>query len=141
MLTFFCTRCGTRLQASTELAGGAVRCGHCRGTTRTPEAADHVPFARVAEPATPEDFTGEAEAVASVPVAGLAVPLPYATSPPDLGRWERSLALDVLADRLEHVQAPDENEGEGLNQCPHCGSSIAYFVRKCPFCRHPLFGP
>jgi hypothetical protein len=49
-MEFFCSRCGARLEAPGELASSRVRCGSCRGVTRTPDAVEGLPVATVAEP-------------------------------------------------------------------------------------------
>ena len=125
MIGFYCTRCGTRLEIEPEHAGSLVRCEQCSAVVRTPERVpDDIPFARVAEP---------------IPVHAIpAAPLSYVPAWPE--RYERSLALDALAERLSHVEADDAPDGEGMTQCSHCGSTIAGFVRKCPFCRRALWG-
>jgi DNA-directed RNA polymerase subunit RPC12/RpoP len=131
MISFFCTRCGTRLQIDDDLGGQSVRCGHCDAALRSPEVADDIPIAQVAEEVLVADFAPE-----PVPV----LPLDYirAWRPPP--RFRIGDSLEVLAERLERVEPPDPQDASAMTNCPHCGSTIASFVGRCPFCRHPLRG-
>ena len=120
MTAFFCTRCGTALELPRGLRANTVCCPSCSALVRTPWV--DLPFARRA--------------------AFPPVPLHYA-SPRHARAWsERFLEREVLAERLRHV-VDDEPAGErtGMTDCPCCGSTIAAFTRKCPFCRNALAGP
>jgi hypothetical protein len=94
---------------------------------RTPALpADGIPFARVV-----------AEEAAAEPVPVLA--LDYVPVWPE--RQAKAAMLDVFAERLERVHAGDGNdEVTGMDSCSYCGSTVAKFLRKCPFCRHALWG-
>ena len=166
-MVFYCTRCGARLQSPEAPSPAArVRCGCCSGVTRMPEPGHDLPVAPPAEPerfseeflhevvgiaevgqdAPADGFPSPAEADAAdwavsgqayVPFAQ-AVSLDYATpavtGPPGLG------GLDEMAEKLANVQVADGEPG-AMVECPHCGSRITTYARKCSFCRHPLLGP
>ena len=68
----------------------------------------------------------------------------------DIVCLERDRALHVveMARRL-HELATSGNGGDGpaglegaetMTNCSYCGSTIAGFLRKCPYCRHALWG-
>lgn len=133
MITFFCTRCGTRLEIEPELAGRYARCSHCSNRVRTPGLeTDEIPFARVVgEPAAAEGVDGPADEEAG-PL------LSYVPAWPE--RHEAAVLLDQQAERLEHVDGAEEEGPDTMTNCSYCGSTIARFIRKCPFCRHALWG-
>ena len=114
MLTFFCTRCGTCLEIDPAHAGELARCGQCSNHVRTPAlAADEVPFARVA-------------------AIGYVVPAPLSYVPAWPERHAHAVMLDEMAERLLHVEAPDEaDDPDSMINCRYCGSTIAPFIRKC----------
>jgi DNA-directed RNA polymerase subunit M/transcription elongation factor TFIIS len=155
-MQFFCTRCGERLKAPDDWCNIRVRCASCGGVTRTPDAvaAAALPVAEVAEEEDFGEFLEDEEPAAQpindddalrqllrrheaeIPFARVAS-LDYATpvEPPF------ALAVEELAERLANVQvAEDEPEASAMTDCPYCGSRIASFVGKCPFCRNPLCG-
>jgi hypothetical protein len=139
MLRFFCTRCGTELQVELSLAGGEVRCPHCRTVVRTPEGQPEIPLAERASPladlvAQLEPMPAEDEGLSSA--AGLVVPV--AGTPV----WRFVPDATALAEQLEQVDAQAETDGEpdAMTECPHCDSTIAPYLGRCPFCRHPLRG-
>ncbi len=127
MISFFCTRCGTALEVEPEHAGGEVRCGHCSTVVRAPETAppqEEIPFAQVA--------MADVEQTASSSMLSYRTPW---------GPRDEILNIDALAERLNRVEAPDESvEEDGMSRCKYCGSTIARYMRKCPFCRHALWG-
>jgi uncharacterized OB-fold protein len=45
-----------------------------------------------------------------------------------------------MARRLEDVTAGDEDDAGSMTNCSYCGSTIAPFLKKCPYCRHALWG-
>ena len=149
LITFFCTRCGTRLETEAENADGRVRCEQCAGVTRVPGLVDGIPFARVAATTAPDadshdpmvrDIDASHDGIAP-PAASADVPpaLSYLPSGPD--RRARSVLLDQQAERLTRVEGDDEgNPDRHSTACPFCGSTIAPFVKTCPYCRHPLWG-
>jgi DNA-directed RNA polymerase subunit RPC12/RpoP len=117
-MTFFCSRCGARLQAPDELVDARVRCAGCNTVARTPEA--------VGETADEE-----------LPPTQIA-PLDYATP---FRHLRTQLSFDDLAEKLANIEVADDNSESSMIDCPYCDSRIASFVRKCPYCRHPLHGP
>jgi hypothetical protein len=72
-----------------------------------------------------------------VPFARLAS-LDYAT--PAVAEPPFIEAVDELAEKLANVQVADEDPGSMVD-CPHCGSRITTYARRCNYCRHPLLGP
>jgi len=124
-ITFYCARCGTRLELDSRPAGGEALCPHCHATTRVPAAA--LPFARIA--AAPYDPDPQSPAP---PV------LVYRAAGPD-DRYERSLLHDVVAERLRNV-VDDATAAGAMTSCSYCGTTIARYIKKCPSCRHPLWG-
>jgi hypothetical protein len=143
VISFFCIRCGTALEIDDDHpAGHAVRCATCRSVVRTPEIAAEIPDARLAPPRL-EGFAVEAPAEGEPPLATPfeAASLDYgiASYPPSQFRDED--ALNELAERLkrvEHNPAPDAEDT--MTECRICGSTIAGFIRHCPFCRNSLVG-
>src|SRR5687768_10498295 len=168
-MEFYCTRCGARLQSPDATAVARVRCGSCSGVTRMPDPGHDLPVAPLAEPARfPDSFldeiAGPATADGDNPVAALlppeepemadalawavpeqayvpfarAVSLDYAT--PAVAEPPFIEAVDELAEKLANVQVADDDPGSMVD-CPHCGSRITTYARRCNYCRHPLLGP
>jgi hypothetical protein len=117
-------------------AGQVVRCVHCAGLVRTP--------------------AGPMRTSELPPLAALAAALPVMAGPPVLSylpawpwwRQHREVYFTEMARRL-HELASSEDGGDlpaGLDgtqtmtNCSYCGSTIAGFLRKCPYCRHALWG-
>jgi hypothetical protein len=127
MLSFYCITCGVKLAVDEAVSADRVRCGNCGSVVRTPPqpAEDGIPFARVL-----------AEEVAEpVPM----VALNYVPAWPE--RQAKNAMLEVFAERLRNVQGDDgSNDATGMDSCSYCGSTVAKFLRKCPFCRHALWG-
>jgi DNA-directed RNA polymerase subunit RPC12/RpoP len=149
MVVFFCARCGTQLEVPPDVAGRDVRCGNCTRIVPSPTADAAWPAAAVViddeEVAVDESDLTEAIAaevspqpfatlVAAAPLWPLAYQQPW--RPPS--RW-RPGELELLAERLEKVEAPAVDRA-AMSECPYCGSTIAGYVGRCPFCRHPLRG-
>ena len=154
-MQFFCTRCGEKLKVPDDWCNIRVRCASCASVTRTPDAAGGaLPVAEVAEDEPfgefLEDHDADARPIdddealrqllrpheADVPFARVAS-LNYATpaEPPF------AVAVEELAERLANVQVADgDPEASAMTDCPYCGSRIASYVGKCPFCRNPLCG-
>ena len=117
-------------------AGQAVRCVHCAGLVRTP-----VVGAARREPGVP-------------PLAALAAALPMVPPmPPVLSyvpawpwRYARELDFAEMARRLHELdegggdRPADGDDADAMTNCSYCGSTIAGFLRKCPYCRHALWG-
>ncbi len=127
MVTFFCTRCGIQLHLDSEPDGQLVRCARCTATVRSPDPATYVPMAQIA----PEDEP-------AIDALGRTLH--------QLGHVVRAITLpavdtiETLAERLTRVESTPSEEPTAMTECPHCGSAIANFVGRCPFCRHPLRG-
>lgn len=145
MITFFCTRCGTALEVDDfGRAGQPVRCANCNTVVRTPDVASDIPVARAAAPRL-EDFPAGPEQPEeppfTTPFDGVTFePLDYGIASYPAPRFRDESALDEMAERLGRVEH-DLAEGEdGMTECKVCGSTIAGFVRKCPFCRNALHG-
>ena len=121
------------------MAGRAVRCASCSTVVRTPNRDDGIPFAQVAE------VVSDAEAIAAVEAASMLLGYAEPSTPLNPGGGGRGDAEppETVAERLGRVVlAAEGDDGTGaMTECPYCGSTIASFVRKCPFCRHPLYGP
>ena len=127
MITFFCTRCGVQLQLDGDPNGQLVRCARCTATVRSPEPTTYVPVAQVAlddEPAI--DTLGRT--LHQLGHAVRAITLPAVDT------------IETIAERLTRVEPAPPEDSTALTDCPHCGSAIASFVGRCPFCRHPLRG-
>ena len=137
MVTFYCTRCGVRMEIEPDSAGREVRCVRCAALVRTPsasfaegDAAEEIPFAQI--------VAGGNEAEESAHDSADTQPLTYAPAWPE--RHEHSLLVEQAADRLRRVEAAGDREAEAMINCPYCGTTIARFIRKCPSCRHALWG-
>ncbi len=108
-----------------------MRCGQCSKVLHPPSATDDLP---VAQAATEIHRPAAMVHVRPVPV----MPLNY------MRAWRPNArkgdSIEVLAERLTRIEPPDESDASAITHCPHCGSSIASYVGRCPFCRHPLHG-
>ena len=150
MLRFYCTRCGTQLQIADEQAGRRVKCAHCKAVVATPEPGDDVPHATVASPelgddvphaavdastADTDEVLEELEAeVVEAAMRGMATPVPGTPL------WQVKLDADEVAEKLERVEIPADVKNVTMTECPFCGSTIASYVGRCPFCRYSLRG-
>lgn len=134
VLSFFCTHCGIELEIGAETAGFMAQCPRCGIVVRTPP----IPTALV-------DEVTQAWAAVDVAPGGPAavpVPTPYALSylPAWAERYEHSEALEQIARCLQSISTAEEEEPDESTNCGYCGSTIARFMRKCPYCRHALWG-
>jgi tRNA(Ile2) C34 agmatinyltransferase TiaS len=139
MLQFYCTRCGTQLQIADEQAGRRVKCAQCKAVVGTPEPGNDVPHAVVADVAEAttdtDDVLEELEAeVVEAAMRGMATPVPGTPL------WQVKLDTDEVAEKLERVEIPADVENVTMTECPFCGSTIASYVGRCPFCRYLLRG-
>ena len=159
-IAFFCTRCGAGLRVASDLAGQRVRCPQCATAVHAPHAQDSIPIADFAVPQTglgwAERSSGEensAELLETLDAPGganrplseddaaaLLQTLDYASGPPARKPLREGESLDVLAERLTRVHLPAAGDESAMTECPFCGSTIAPYVGRCPFCRHPLHG-
>jgi hypothetical protein len=123
------------MELDPEQAGQSVRCVHCAGLVRTP-----------AGQVGPPELPPLAALAAALPVFASRRVLSYVPAWP----WRHAHELHVveIARRL-HELATSENDGDrpagldgagGMTNCSYCGSTIAGFLRKCPYCRHALWG-
>lgn len=139
MLQFYCTRCGTQLQIADEQGGRRVKCAHCKAVVASPELGNEVPHAAVAEAdeviADTDEVLEELEAeVVEAAMRGMATPVPGTPL------WQVKVDTDALAENLERVELPADAENLTMTECPFCGSTIASYVGRCPFCRILLRG-
>jgi len=139
MLTFYCTRCGCRLQVDETLASRVVQCGRCRVAVRTPPVDGTLPIAAVAEFEIAEPPAMEATVDTGPPPLPVQ-PLDYMRAYRPSVRVPRGESVETLAERLGRVESPAESDASTMTTCPYCGSSIASFIGRCPYCRHPLHG-
>ena len=127
MLHFFCTICGTRLEIDEQLAGQQARCSHCSNVVRTPTLDEtyEVPLAKIASH--------------ELPTLSYGMP-PWALA--QERKHQLQMSHEQAADRLNRVfdDTPSDADGSKPCFCPSCGSTIAPFIRKCPFCRNALWG-
>jgi DNA-directed RNA polymerase subunit M/transcription elongation factor TFIIS len=139
MLQFYCTRCGSQLQIAEEHAGRRVKCAHCKAVVPSPQPGNEVPHAVVAEveeaTADTDEVLEELEAeVVEAAMRGMAKPVPGTPL------WQVELDTDAVVEKLEQVEVPADAENVSMTECPHCGSTIASYVGRCPFCRILLRG-
>jgi len=122
MISFYCTRCGVQLQVDEHPNGQAVQCGRCAAVVRSPEADLQQSGDMV------EELAEAARELAHSPRPALRVKLDDRES------------AEVIAERLTRVAILVERDRSSTTACPHCGSTIASYVGRCPFCRHSLHG-
>jgi hypothetical protein len=134
-ITFYCTRCGTRMELDAAQAGQSVRCVHCAGLVRTPDGPVGAP-----------DLPPLAALAAALPVmASGGRVLSYLPAWPwrhahELHVVEMARRLNELANSGNDAASADFDGAETMTNCSYCGSTIAGFLRKCPYCRHALWG-
>lgn len=145
-IAFFCTRCGTELSVGATLGGQRVRCPHCASAVRAPDGQEPIPVARRAAPTIVRPLTDDQAAeMADRPLtddeaADALQMLEYASRPPIAPHVRGTVPVEVLAERLGRVEMPEPGDKTAMTECPFCGSTIAPYVGRCPFCRHPLHG-
>lgn len=148
MIEFFCTRCGAALGVPEELADRNVQCEVCNKVLRAPQSTvelpDEPPFA---EPVSPlDELAAQVWASEVRELTGVTMPLDYRDRrlPAIVQRSPGMPAVrepaEAIAKRLERVEATTDTKDHSMTTCPHCGSTIAPYVGRCPFCRHPLHG-
>jgi hypothetical protein len=124
------------MELDAPVAGQAVRCVHCGGLVRTPVVAPM------------PDEPGVPPLAALAAAASVVPPLPPVLSYVPAWPWRhaRELHFAEMARRLHELDStggdrPEAAEDtDAMTNCSYCGSTIAGFLRKCPYCRHALWG-
>ena len=130
------------------MAGHSVRCGHCEKVLRAPQAeGEPQEVLPIADKVSPLDaLAAEVWASEWETLTGRMYPLDYRDRrlpmivPRSPGMRAVREPSEAIAKRLERVHTTTETKEHSMTSCPHCGSTIAPYVGRCPFCRHPLHG-
>ena len=139
MLQFYCSRCGTQLQIADDQAGRRVKCAHCKAVVGTPEQGNDVPHASVV--GVDEEITDSDEVLEELEAEVVEAAMRgRATRVPGTPLWEVPVDADAIAEQLEQIDVPADAENVTMTECPFCGSTIASYVGRCPFCRYLLRG-
>lgn len=137
-IAFFCTRCGAGLRVLPDRGGQRVRCPQCATAVVAPNRHEAIPIADLAMPR--EEAQGAGQPLSEDDAAEMLQTLDYALCASARVPQRDGESLDVLAERLTRVEMPEPGEESAMTDCPFCGSTIAPYVGRCPFCRHPLHG-